>query len=431
LLTAVARLFSPFLVQPHLLFQPHRPDQSLVHRSALSPAEENWLMNSNYFKYRLFALVIVLPIVLILRAAGVLPQKGGWKSRTSQTQKELDDQDKFDGFYEKGVAALKSGDQASAVDYFSRALKIDPDDAGAHINRGIALEQRQEYDRALADYNEGIRLDPDSPESYYNRGLYFFHRQEYDRALADLNEAIKRDPQMVDYLLERGSLYGVKKDWDRAVADFTEAIRLDPQKLDAYTGRGLAYEHRRDLQKALADYSEAVRLDPNHAEARRQRGMVYALLGDADHALEDLNQAVTLDPKSPDMYVDRGWAYEKKKAYEQAINDYTTALKFDEKHVHACNNLAWIWATCPNKSLRNGKSALEFADYACRLTEWKDASLFDTLAAAYAELGKFEEAVQWQKKAVAAPDAFEDKEEAKKAATRLKLYEAGKSFTDD
>jgi tetratricopeptide (TPR) repeat protein len=324
-------------------------------------------MNPTLFKYRLMGLIIVLPILLVLRATGVLPQNSkGWRvgSHDRLQQKEQDEADEeFERLYEKGVAALKAGDNDRAVDCFSRALQIDPDGPGAHINRGVALELRKDYDRALTDYNDGIRLDPENPEGYFNRGVFHAHRQEYDRALADLDGAIQRNGQDSDYYFQRGGVHGARKDWDRAAADFTEAIRLDPKKVEAY--------------------------------------------------------------------IDRGLAYEKKKAYEQAINDYSTALKLDEKNVHACNNLAWVLATCPNPSFRNGKSALEFAEYACRLTEWKDANLFDTLAAAYAELGRFEEAVQWQKKALAAPDAFEDKEEAKKAEHRLNLYEAGKAFQDE
>ena len=93
----------------------------------------------------------------------------------------------------------------------------------------------------------------------------------------------------------------------------------------------------------------------------------------------------------------------------------------------ACSSVAWLLATSWDDSIRDGKKAIELATKACELTEWKNPDFLDTLAAAYAEAGQFDDAVKWQKKALEHPEAF-DAAEFEQAKQRLKLYEARQPY---
>jgi tetratricopeptide (TPR) repeat protein len=90
------------------------------------------------------------------------------------------------------------------------------------------------------------------------------------------------------------------------------------------------------------------------------------------------------------------------------------------------NGAAWILATHPAAELRNGARAVELATKACELTKWKDASYLDTLAAAYAERGQFDKAVEWQEKAVSL--ALEADKGGYQA--RLALYKSGQAYRE-
>jgi tetratricopeptide (TPR) repeat protein len=77
------------------------------------------------------------------------------------------------------------------------------------------------------------------------------------------------------------------------------------------------------------------------------------------------------------------------------------ALKRDPRHAGTFNQLAWLWATCPDPDIRNGERAKECANRACELSEWSEPGFLDSLAAACAECGDFDDAVKWQEKAIA------------------------------
>ena len=153
------------------------------------------------------------------------------------------------------------GDIDRAIADFSEAIRLDPNDAMAFNNRGIAYSDKGDHDRAIADLSRRSGSIP-NPPSPTTTGLRYRGKGDLDRAIADFNEAIRHRSQIRQAFNNRGIAYSDKGDFDRAIADYSEAIRLDPKSSRAYNNRALAYQGQRHLDRAAADYNEAIRLNP-------------------------------------------------------------------------------------------------------------------------------------------------------------------------
>ena len=218
-----------------------------------------------------------------------------------------------------------------------------------------------------------------------------------------------------------------EKKGDEAILACSRAIdSKDPKvKLDeAYFNRGVEWAAQGKHDNAIVDYTNAIKLNPQYREAFNNRGNAYRRKNELDRALADYNEAIRLNPKRGMYYRNRGNVLSDQRDYAHALADYTEAIKIDANDASANDSAAWIMATAPDARLRDGKRALTLAMKACELTQWKNGSYVDTLAAAHAEDGNYAEAVRRQEQALA--DIGFEKSDGKNARTRLKLYKSGK-----
>jgi tetratricopeptide (TPR) repeat protein len=217
---------------------------------------------------------------------------------------------------------------------------------------------------------------------------------------------------------------------DKAVEHFTDAINSNPSNSDSYNRRAEAYLLKKDYDKAIADYDKAISLAPGSAYVfRNNRSRAYVGKKEFDRAIRDSSETVGAAPNYAYGYGVRGLAFAAKKEYADAVKDFGNAIRLSPNFPHARRRLAWLRATCPDEVFRNGKVAVEQATKGCELSGWKSGFYIDTLAAAYAEAGQFDEAVKWEKKAL--EDKETVKEHGKGMRDRLKLYQEKKPFRDN
>jgi Flp pilus assembly protein TadD len=194
---------------------------------------------------------------------------------------------------------------------------------------------------------------------------------------------------------------------------------LNPEYAVARLARAVSHFLVQDYRSVIADCDVVAKQMPGIVRTYELRGSARKSLGDLAGALADFDEAIRLAPSAVMPYNYRAGVRYARKEYAAAVRDHMEALKRDPRHAGTFNQLGWIWATCPDPDVRNGERARECATRACELTEWVEPGFLDTLAAACAECGEFDDAVKWQQKAIelaTGPDREDD------YRTRLDLY---------
>lgn len=219
-------------------------------------------------------------------------------------------------------------------------------------------------------------------------------------------------------------------EYEEAISFFTKAIEsgeLSQEDLSAaYDNRGNAWFKKGEYDNAIADYTQAIEIvqDIILTSVNRVR-----LLKSSDRRIMAYSiKILEIGNEQANIYYNRGVAWENKGDNDRAIADYTSAFDRNTKHVSACNSLAWLMATCPDDRYRDGKQAVEFAKKAVKLE--KAAFTLDTLAAAYAEAGRFQDAIKTQEKAIAKLKKEETTKAIPEYEEHLASYEAGKPWRE-
>jgi tetratricopeptide (TPR) repeat protein len=129
-----------------------------------------------------------------------------------------------------------------------------------------------------------------------------------------------------------------------------------------------------------------------------------------------------------EAYVNLGKAYSQLGKYEPAIQNWTKAVELKPNNTDALNNLAWVLATIDDDSAEDANRAIEYAERACELTGYKEAMFLDTLAAAYAAGGRFEDAVRTAQQAIDAAKEGGKEDLAGEIKNRMELYKTGQRY---
>jgi tetratricopeptide (TPR) repeat protein len=251
---------------------------------------------------------------------------------------------------------------------------------------------------------------------------------DYDQAIADFTQAIQKNPQNAQTYFQRAFVYMETGEDDKAIADLSQAIQIDPQFDKAYFRRSFIYMMKGSYDLAAADLNQAIQINPQFMKAYYRRACVYMMLGNDDQAITDLTKTIQINPSFAMAYLRRSYAYMLKGAYAQAITELDQFIQSHPNGAAAYNRLAWLLATCPQASFRDGKKAVEDATKACDISGWKVSANLDTLAAAYAESGDFINAVKWENEAISNQS---DEKIAGDQKSRRALYENYKPYHVD
>ena len=218
--------------------------------------------------------------------------------------------------------------------------------------------------------------------------------------------------------------------WRNSQTLFEHCVRVTSDNFLAHNNLGFALATQGKLEEAKPRYLEALRIRPLFAEAHRNLGVLLTQQGKPEEAMPYLLEAVRIQPQFADVYGKLGLALAAEGRFDEAITNYREAIRLKPDLVEALNNLAWILATHPDENLRNATDAVAFATRACELTRREVPIMVGTLAAAYAEAGRFADACATAEQARALALARGQEELAQRNLKLLELYRSGQPWRE-
>jgi tetratricopeptide (TPR) repeat protein/cell division septation protein DedD len=269
---------------------------------------------------------------------------------------------------------------------------------------------------------------PWAAEKWFEQGLVELKNGYYQRAADAFTLAIESAPHDFEAYNNRGFAKIYTGDYDGAIADCSQAIQYNPGSAKAYNNRGFAYIFKESYEMALSDFDRAIAINPRYVDAHSNRCLAEIRQQRYAHAVKDCSQALAINPRSAKALYNRGFARDRQGDHAGALDDYIQALKINPDYIEVFNNIAWILATSQDERLRDGPRAVALAEKA--LAHTTDVNFLDTLAAAYAEAGRYDEAVAMENRVVSILAARGTVSDLRPHVERLSLYEEGRPYRD-
>ena len=217
---------------------------------------------------------------------------------------------------------------------------------------------------------------------------------------------------------------------DEALPHLLRAVEFAPDYPLPHYNLGSALLARGNVAGALRQFEIHVQLAPRDPIAQYNFGSVLLAQGLAREAIPHLEKAVQIRPGAADYHCKLGDACRQAGRAAEAISQYEKALQILPRHVKAASSLAWMLASNPDPSLRNGARAVQLALLADQLSGGQDPGLIGVLAAAYAETGDFAKAAAAARRALQLAGAESDAALAGVLRAQLASYSAGLPIRD-
>jgi tetratricopeptide (TPR) repeat protein len=381
------------------------------------------------WRYRRQVLGAAAGIVIATLMAGAWRQTSYWRNNeTLWTHTLACTSGNYLAHNNLGDALMGQGRFAEAIKHFQKVIEIKPGFAAAFNNLGTAFLNQGRLDEAAEYYHRALEIYPGFAEVHNNLGLLLARQGRAAEAIEQYQKAIELNTNHAEFYINLGNLLAAQGRTAGANAQLHRAIELKPDFAEAYYNLGMAFGTLGQLDEAVGQYRKAIQLKPGYANAHGNLANVLVAQGRLDEAITEYQQTLALEPKSAQAHYRFGQALQTQHKYEAAEKEYQKALEWEPRHLPAHLSLAWLMATCPEATIRNGDKAVEQVEQAGLISGAESSQQLDTLAAAYAEAGRYPEAVKTVTRALNLATTNHDETLVNGLRTQLKLYEANAPY---
>ena len=311
---------------------------------------------------------------------------------------------------------------------WNHALACDPDHLLAHENLGAALDSKGRIPEAISHYQRAVEIKPDYDMAQNNLGLDLFLTGRLSEAVPHFQKALEVKPAYAAAHNNLANVFLQTGQFEDAASHYRKALESSPDSATTEANLGIALVQTGHLANAIVHYERALALQPDYAKPQANLGSALLQTGRASEAIPHLERAIALQPNYAIAHANLGSALLATGAPREAIAHFQQALDLQPPFYGARTILAWTLATHPDASLRDGPRAVTIARQASEAAGGTNAYVLRTLAAAYAEAGRFPEAVQTAQLALQLPETQARLALREALQAQLALYQSGRPF---
>ena len=297
------------------------------------------------------------------------------------------------------IALAGAGRSNEAIDHYRQALDENPGYAEARNNLGRALLEEHRLPEAIEQLEDAVAINPEYAEAHNNLGYALASQGRLDEAVQHYRQAIESDPRYAHAYNNLGQALAMQGNLDEAIADFSKAAELDPAYASAEGNLGHALLSKDHPDEAIPHLRKAVELAPKSAAFHNYLGQALGETSQTDEAITNFERALQLSPSLVEAHYYLGVALAMKGRRAEGLAHWRQALRKEPDNVQVLNEIAWVLATAPEAALRNGSEAVSLAEHAVKLTSAREPVVLGTLAAAYAETGRYGQATETEQRA--------------------------------
>lgn len=319
------------------------------------------------------------------------------------------------------------------------------------FNNALFLQKQGQLSESAAEWQNTIEANPDDPLARDNFGMVLLLTGRREEATGQIEKArelrlmnaVEAAPEQVAPRIQLGELLRQAGRLDEAFPQLRKAVEIEPGNATAHSDLGSVLAAQGKLDEARKEYEQALELNSRYAPALYGLGTVQERRGDQDAAIASWREALAIDPNYAEAHLRLAHTLSARGENAEALTHWREGLQGQASDMQALVEAAWVLATSADASLRNGREALALAVRALQLkTESKsrtkeknldvaesgaaEAAILDTLAAAYAECGRYADAVLTARRALTLADSAHG-EDIKR---RVALYQRQTPFRE-
>ena len=272
-----------------------------------------------------------------------------------------------------GVSAFQQGRAAEALEWFQKAVAVNPQSAIYHGNLGLALKSLRRYDQAIQSYQTSLRLDPTRLEAQVNLGSAYEAQGRFDEAIEAYQAAAEGSTQAggersirykVVALNNLGTTLARTGRSAEALRAFDRSRALDPDDPFAHLGRGTQLLRQYRFDEAVEALQTAIAISPGIAEAHVNLGGAFKRQGLLDQAIEEYHRAIELKPESAEYHSNLFMTLYYHPAHSAEMIVAENAL-WQARHAHrvVAQRTDREMDVDPDRRLRVGYVSADFADH--------------------------------------------------------------------